>query len=117
MKILDAPRRPPGSSPALAASGRTERNGARRPQGYYFPFNLCEDCKGARDNTSIVGKIMWYIARLLRDEEGQDLIEYAIILSFVTLSVVGLFMGAGQDVKGAWTASNNELTKANVGAS
>ena len=54
---------------------------------------------------------------MLKEEEGQDLIEYAIILSFVTISVVGLFMGAGQDVKGVWTVSNNQLTKANAGAS
>jgi Flp pilus assembly pilin Flp len=60
---------------------------------------------------------MRYIERLLRDEEGQSLIEYAIILSFVTISVVGLFMGAGQDVKGVWAVSNNQLTKANTGAS
>jgi Flp pilus assembly pilin Flp len=60
---------------------------------------------------------MRYIARFLSDEEGQDLIEYAILLSFVTISVVGLIMGAGQDVKGAWTVSNNQLTKANAGVS
>jgi Flp pilus assembly pilin Flp len=64
-----------------------------------------------------VGNIIRCFLRLLSDEEGQDLIEYAIILSFVTLSVVGLFMGAGQDVKGVWAVSNNQLTKANVGAS
>jgi Flp pilus assembly pilin Flp len=57
------------------------------------------------------------IKRFLSDERGQDLIEYTIILSFVTLSVVGLFMGAGKNVKGVWAASNNSLSQANVRAS
>ena len=75
----------------------------------------------ARANKAVtywcVARLTPFILRFLRDEEGQDLIEYAIILSFVTLSVVGLIMGAGKDVKGAWAASNNQLAQANGGAS
>jgi Flp pilus assembly pilin Flp len=60
---------------------------------------------------------MTLIRNLWKNEEGQDLIEYTILLSFVTLSVVGLFMGAGKDVKGVWAVSNNDLAQANSRAS
>jgi Flp pilus assembly pilin Flp len=60
---------------------------------------------------------MTYIANLLMDEQGQDLIEYTLLISFVAIAVVGLFIGAGNDVKGVWANSNNQLVKANVSAS
>ena len=60
---------------------------------------------------------MNYLLKLWNDEEGQDLIEYTILLSFVTLSVVGLFMGAGRDVKGVWSTANAQLGNANTTAS
>lgn len=56
---------------------------------------------------------MNWIAKLWRDDEGQDLIEYTILLSFVTMTVMGLFMGSGKDVKQVWTVANNQLTVAN----
>ena len=57
------------------------------------------------------------LTNLWKDDEGQDLIEYTLLLSFVALSVVGLFMGAGKDVKGVWVVTNNELAQANTRAS
>jgi Flp pilus assembly pilin Flp len=60
---------------------------------------------------------MIHIANFWYDEQGQDLIEYTILISFVALSVVGLFMGAGKDVKAVWATSNNQLAQANGGAS
>ena len=60
---------------------------------------------------------MSLLKNLWKGDEGQDLIEYSILISFVALSVVGLFMGAGKDVKGAWAAANNQLVKANSNAS
>jgi Flp pilus assembly pilin Flp len=50
-------------------------------------------------------------------DEGQDLIEYTLLISFVALAVVGLFMGSGRDVKQIWTVANNELAQANSQAS
>jgi len=61
--------------------------------------------------------MMSHINNFWKDEGGQDLIEYSILISFVTIAVVGLFMGPSHDVKNAWTVSNNQLTKANIGAS
>jgi Flp pilus assembly pilin Flp len=60
---------------------------------------------------------MSQVADFLKDERGQDLIEYAILISFVSIAVVGLFMGAGTNVKEAWVVTNNRLTQANNGSS
>jgi Flp pilus assembly pilin Flp len=49
---------------------------------------------------------------LWRDEEGQDLIEYSLLMAFVAIAVVGLFAGAGGNVKNVWATSNNQLAQA-----
>jgi Flp pilus assembly pilin Flp len=38
-------------------------------------------------------------------------------MAFVAVAVVGLFAGAGGSVKNIWTASNSQLSQANVRAS
>lgn len=60
---------------------------------------------------------MIFIQQFLANEQGQDLIEYTLLMAFVALASAGLFLGAGGDVKGIWVATNNELTKANTAAS
>jgi Flp pilus assembly pilin Flp len=59
--------------------------------------------------------------RLLRElwlyDQGQDLIEYTLVLAAIGLSSAVLFIGSGSDVKGIWSISNCELTAANVSAS
>lgn len=57
------------------------------------------------------------LLNLWRDEEGQDLIEYSLLMAFVAIAVVGLFAGAGGSVKGIWTTSNTELALAKTTAS
>jgi Flp pilus assembly pilin Flp len=51
------------------------------------------------------------------NEQGQDLIEYTLLMAFVALASAGLFLGAGGDVKGIWTTTNNQLAQANGKAS
>jgi Flp pilus assembly pilin Flp len=60
---------------------------------------------------------MSFIKRFWENEEGQDLIEYTLIMAFVAIASAGLFLGAGSDVKGIWAVSNNQLAKANSAAS
>ena len=60
---------------------------------------------------------MDHIANLWYDEQGQDLIEYTLLMAFVALASAGLFLGAGGSVKGIWSASNNQLAQANAKAS
>jgi Flp pilus assembly pilin Flp len=51
------------------------------------------------------------------DEQGQDLIEYTLLLAFVALASAALFLGAGGSVQGIWSTSNSQLIAANSSAS
>jgi Flp pilus assembly pilin Flp len=50
------------------------------------------------------------------DENGQDLIEYTLLMAFVALASAALFIGAGV-VKGIWSVTNSQLQAANSQAS
>jgi Flp pilus assembly pilin Flp len=60
---------------------------------------------------------MTFIRDFLANEQGQDLIEYTLLMAFVALASAGLFLGAGGSVKGVWTVTNNQLAQANTRAS
>ena len=51
------------------------------------------------------------------DEQGQDLIEYTLLMAFVALASAALFIGAGGSISGIWTTTNTQLTNANTSAS
>ena len=53
----------------------------------------------------------------IQDEQGQDLIEYTLLLAFVCLASAALFISAGGSVAGIWTTANTRLTAANASAS
>jgi Flp pilus assembly pilin Flp len=57
------------------------------------------------------------IRRFIKDEQGQDLIEYTLLLAFVCLASAALFISAGGSVSGIWTATNSQLSVANTSAS
>ena len=57
------------------------------------------------------------LRNLVKDEKGQDLIEYTLLLAFVVLASAALFISAGGSLKGIWTGANTLLTSANVAAS
>jgi len=58
-----------------------------------------------------------FFRRFIKDEQGQDLIEYTLLLAFVCLASAALFISAGGSVSGIWTATNSQLTVANTSAS
>ena len=58
-----------------------------------------------------------FINNFLRDEQGQDLIEYTLLLAFVALASAALFIGAGKSVTGIWSITNSQLAAANTSAS
>ena len=57
------------------------------------------------------------LMNFLRDESGQDLIEYTLLLAFVALASAALFIGAGNSVSGIWSVTNSQLVSANTSAS
>jgi Flp pilus assembly pilin Flp len=48
----------------------------------------------------------------LRDDQGQDLIEYTLLLAFVALAAAALFIKAGTSVSTIWTTANTTLKSA-----
>lgn len=50
--------------------------------------------------------------RLLREEEGQDLTEYVLLLAFVALTTAALVVGPMSAVNQIWVAGNSQLTTA-----
>ena len=57
---------------------------------------------------------MWKLSRLWKGEEGQDLIEYTLLLAFVALVAAGLFIQAGNVTAGIWTTANSVLGSVNT---
>jgi Flp pilus assembly pilin Flp len=53
----------------------------------------------------------------IQDEQGQDLIEYSLLMAFVALASAALFIGAGGSISGIWSTSNSQLVVANTSAS
>ncbi len=47
-----------------------------------------------------------------KDEQGQDLIEYTLLMAFVALASAALFLGAGGSIKSIWGITNNQLSNA-----
>ena len=60
---------------------------------------------------------MTFLKNFLKEEDGQDLIEYTLLMAFVALASAALFIGAGGSVKGIWSTTNSQLTAANSTAS
>jgi len=60
---------------------------------------------------------MRYLKNLWQDEQGQDLIEYTLLMAFVALACAALFIGAGGSIKNIWSTSNSQLAAANASAS
>ena len=60
---------------------------------------------------------MTFLRNLWHDEQGQDLIEYTLLMAFVALASAALFLGAGGSIKGIWSVTNSQLSVANTSAS
>lgn len=52
----------------------------------------------------------------LRDEEGQDLIEYTLLMAFIALASAAIFVSAGTSVNSIWQNASNQLSNAAVTA-
>jgi len=58
-----------------------------------------------------------FMNRFVKEEQGQDLVEYTLLLAFVALASAALFIGAGTSITGIWSAANSRLTVANTATS
>jgi Flp pilus assembly pilin Flp len=53
----------------------------------------------------------------IREEQGQDLIEYTLLLAFVCLASAALFINAGTSINSIWKTANNTLSRGAAAAS
>lgn len=53
-----------------------------------------------------------FIKNCVREEQGQDLIEYTLLLAFVALASAALFTSVGGSVNSIWGTANSTLTNA-----
>jgi pilus assembly protein Flp/PilA len=53
-----------------------------------------------------------HIKTFVRDEEGQDLIEYALLVALISLVCVVALTDAGKEVNNIFTAIKNKLSAA-----
>ncbi|HJT88658.1 MAG TPA: Flp family type IVb pilin [Bryobacteraceae bacterium] len=60
---------------------------------------------------------MTFMRNFWHEEQGQDLIEYTLLMAFVALASAALFIGAGGSIKGIWSVTNSQLAVANTQAS
>jgi Flp pilus assembly pilin Flp len=56
------------------------------------------------------------VIRLCRDETGQDLIEYTLLIAFIALASAAIFVSAGGSVTSIWHAGSIQLGAAAVAA-
>ena len=55
---------------------------------------------------------MKYLKNFLKDERGQDLVEYTLLLAFVAIASAALFISAGESINTIWTTANATLATA-----
>ena len=47
-----------------------------------------------------------------KEEDGQDMVEYALLLAFVALAAVTLLSGVKTSISNLWTSANSSLSSA-----
>jgi Flp pilus assembly pilin Flp len=54
-----------------------------------------------------------YLLNFWQEEEGQDLVEYSLLITFIAIACAAI-LGAGRPaVNGIWQGTNNQLSQAN----
>jgi len=59
----------------------------------------------------------YWLQNFLREEDGQDLIEYSLLITFIAICCAALIGSGRPMVNGIWGTANSELTVANTSAS
>ena len=81
-----------GSGPALMV----------RPHG-------CAVTIGLRGRLRFCGKTMTTIKQLIRDEQGGEVIEYALILGLISIAAISIIGTFGTKVLAKWSSVNSSL--------
>jgi len=57
------------------------------------------------------------VVRLHKEEDGQDMVEYSLLLAFIALAAVGLLSGIKVQIKGLFSTISSTLSSTNAAAS
>jgi Flp pilus assembly pilin Flp len=57
------------------------------------------------------------MAQFLRDEQGQDLVEYTLLIAFVCLASASIYIATGTNTQTIWNSASNSLVSASAAAS
>jgi Flp pilus assembly pilin Flp len=60
---------------------------------------------------------MTILKSFFKNDQGQDLIEYTLLLAFVALASAALFISAGGSINTIWSVANSRLNAAATSAS
>jgi Flp pilus assembly pilin Flp len=52
-----------------------------------------------------------------QEEDGQDLVEYSLLMAFIALAAISLLNGIGGSIRSLFTGMNTALTTASTAAS
>jgi Flp pilus assembly pilin Flp len=52
------------------------------------------------------------LRNLWNDDQGQDLIEYTLLMAFVALASAALFISSGSSISKIWSTTNSSLSVA-----
>jgi Flp pilus assembly pilin Flp len=55
--------------------------------------------------------------RFLSDEQGQDLIEYTLLMAFIALASAAIFVSMGGSITGIWGTASTQLVNAATASS
>jgi Flp pilus assembly pilin Flp len=62
--------------------------------------------------TKIRSSVTEFFASLWREEDGQDLVEYSLLLGFVAIASMAALGGVKTSVTGIWGSVNRDLSSA-----
>lgn len=59
-------------------------------------------------------RLLW---EWVKQEQGQDMVEYTLLVAMVALASAGLFINSGGTISGIWSVTSSNLSTANSLAS
>ena len=62
-----------------------------------------------RRNTHLLSLVKSFLV----EEEGQDMVEYSLLLAFIAIAAIALLIGVQGSIKSLWTTVNTSLSSAN----
>jgi len=87
-----------------ARLGLTEKG---KYSDYPLYFLIVSRVLGENRKVSVDLRSLW------REERGQDLIEYTLLLAFICLAGAAAFIGMSNATTGLWSSANSRLAAAN----